>query len=207
VAQLLEDSAELSGCEDFAIRMAERRSFQSLGGLAAILERHTSLRGVVSTTRKLRRQLNDVFELDIVDGADQSFIQVSVLPHFAGRQATDLVTAMTHVLLRGASNGGWTPLAVYLNHQAPKEGARFERFFGAPVEFGTLTNGFHCDRQTLDRAWGGNPLVAAAELVSILEERIANLSQASASLEEVNDLKALLAEVAAEIGNIADSKH
>lgn len=206
VAKLLEDSAKLSGCEDFAIRLAERRTFRSLGGIAPILERRTSLREVVSTTVKLKRQLNDVFDLQIIDDPCRSFIQVGVLPQFGGRQATDLVAAITHILLRGASRDGWRPLGVHLNHETPKNTARFDRFFGAPVKFGQPTNGFQCERNALDRPWAGNALVAAAELVLVLEARIGRLALSPGSDEAVGELKALLADVAAEIRHIADRR-
>ena len=206
VEELLEESAELSGCEDFAMRMAERRTFQSLGGITSILERRPTLREVVITTIRLKRQLNDVFELDIFDGTDRSFIRVSVLPQFGGRQATDLVTAMTHILLRGASGGGWAPLTVHLSHEAPEETGRFERFFNAPVQFAELTNGFECDRDALDHRCGGNPLMAAAELVSILEVQICALSQSRGSEEAANELSALLADVTNELRNITDGR-
>lgn len=206
VVKLLEDSADQSGCDDFGLRMAERRTYESLGPTAPVFERLSSLREVVATAVKLKRQLNDIFELEIVDAADRSFVLVSILPQFAQIQVTDLMTAMAHVLFQGASRGGWTPIVVLLDHDAPKKTDRFERFFGAPVKFGQTKNGFECEREALDRPWAGNPLAAAAELVSILEAQISHLSGRLGTGEAINELKTLLLEIATHLRNITDGR-
>jgi hypothetical protein len=169
VAALLESSARLSGCDAFGILMAERRSYESLGTISDVLKDIETVRQVIESTISRRRQLNDVFELAMTDHADGSVIEVSVLPQFAGDQPVNQTVAMTYVLLRGATNGGWRANAVHFRHRKPRHTAIFERFFGVRIYFESDFNGFECSRAALDRRCGGDPRMAAAELIESLE--------------------------------------
>ena len=169
VAALLESSARLSGCDAFGILMAERRSYKSLGAISGVLTDIETVRQVIEATISRRRQLNDVFELAMTDRTDDSIIEVSVLPQFAGDQPVNQTVAMTHVLLKGATDGGWRAKAVHFRHRVPRDIAIFERFFRVPLHFDSDFNGFECSRAALDRRCGGDAKMAAAELIESLE--------------------------------------
>jgi hypothetical protein len=204
VAGLLEQSALAAGCEDFALRIARCRTYESLGGVAPILERLGCIREIIATTMKLRRQLNDVFSLDIVEHASPCLIVVHVLPQFGTTQARILTVAVTHILLRGATRGGWTPLAVHFRHRAPTDRSEFERFFRAPLHFSSRFDGFECTPETLDRPYGGNPLVAAADIALMIQAQLDRASPGTVPPEIAKELEDLLKEIRTEIGKITD---
>ena len=152
LVQLLGESARRSGCESFGLLMAECRTFESLGAIALLLEQLGSIREALELTAHYRRHLNDLFFIEIEDG-DPALIRTALLPQFACQQATDLLVAMAHVMLAGASRQRWRPLAVHLRHPAPKDMTVFRRFFPAPVQFGSSFDGFECDAEALDAPW------------------------------------------------------
>src|SRR6186713_777601 len=55
VIDLVERSAELSGCENFGLLMAETRSFADLGPLALLLERLPNLREIMRAANDFQR--------------------------------------------------------------------------------------------------------------------------------------------------------
>jgi hypothetical protein len=179
VAGLLEDSASRAGCDCLGLMIAERRTYGSFGPLAPSLEGLDSLRAVVALAADRRRELNDVFELSITDDADGGFVHVAVLPSFAGPQAVDLVTAMTHLLLTGASHGQWKPDAVLLHRAAPEDTSRHLHFYASEMKFGAARNGFQCERAALDSPWGRDPMISADTLLASLERDLARLSRAA----------------------------
>lgn len=191
VAKLLEASARASRRDDFGVLMAKRRTFKSLGPIAKVLTRLGSLREIIDAASALRRQMNDVFELEIRDGeARAESVVVKVLPQFAGSQALYLITAMTHVLLRGASHGAWKPKCVHFPTPRVSDPFKFELFFGAPVKFGEAICAFECERGTLDRQFRDDPLTAASELMSSIRDKLMRLEPGDQP--EVTELRTLL---------------
>jgi hypothetical protein len=198
VAGLLEETARQSGCEHFSLLIARGRTFESLGSVAPVVERLDTLRQVIDMTVLQRRRLNDVFEFHVIEGGDTSFLEVTVLPQFAGNQAVTLTTAVTHVLLNGASHGRWKPRTIHFRRDAPRNTIIFTEFFACPVRFGSKIDGFEFDSSSLDRRWtelSGDD--SASDLIAGLERHIAELRLLARGRPDgvLDELEEILAEL------------
>lgn len=198
VAALIQDSAEESGDEAFALLLADRRTFESLGPVTELYRPLGSFRAIVEATVQGRRLVSDVFELRIDDSGPDPFLTVGVLPQFASIQAIILTVAMTHLVLKGASRGRWKPRAVHFRHPPPAEQSEFASFFAAPVKFGQRSDGFDCEKSDFEDGWQPeSELNSAGEIISSLERQIAALKEISGSGED--DLILSLEETIVEI--------
>jgi AraC-like DNA-binding protein len=147
---LLERSAKRSGCDSFGIRMAQCRSFASLGPVSLLLQHLGTVGEVVDASILFRRNFGDVAFVALERGKDVALIHLDLIPPYNRRQAADLTIAIGHLTLVGASEGRWAPEAVHFTHKAPKDRARFEAFFNAPLEFGSSFNGLSCSTDSLE---------------------------------------------------------
>jgi AraC-like DNA-binding protein len=153
VADLLEESARMSGCQSFGLLMAECRTFESLGPVALLLQHLGCLREVLKAAVQYRRQLNDVFDLSLSEAAGTALVEVSILPQFAGRQVVDQTMAMTHLLLGGASRWACRPRVVHFRQGPPDDLRIYNRFFPVRVEFDSSFDGLEWGSSELDRRW------------------------------------------------------
>lgn len=196
VARLLETCAARAGSQTFVIGIAERRTFESLGSIAPLLERQNSVRQAIATTTEHRDLLNDVFEIHLHEATEPCFLEVRVLPQFAGAQPLMLTTAMTHVLLRGASHSLWKPTKVCFAMAEPEDGDRVSGFFGCPAEFGSRLDGFEVHSAMLDRKWDEpSETDDAAELLTGIEARIGALRLPAQHDETLDELHRIVAEI------------
>jgi AraC-like DNA-binding protein len=149
VIQLLEASAQRSGCESFGIRMAEHRSFASLGPLALLLEHLDTVHDDVEALMVYRRHLNDVVDIEIERFGDTSIIRFDFIPEFSSVQGIDLSLGVGLLALTGASGGRWQPSAVHLMRRSPENPRPWRQLFRSPIEFDSGFNGFSCSTASL----------------------------------------------------------
>jgi AraC-like DNA-binding protein len=150
VLDLLEQSAKLSGNDNFGLLMAEKRSFASLGPISLLLDRLPNTRAVIETLGAFRRHMNDIITVDLEEADDTALIKLGFMPGYAQVQVTDFAVALGYKVLAGVSRGNWAPATVHLARQTPTDLAPWRRFFQAPIEFENLFNGFSCSSASLD---------------------------------------------------------
>jgi AraC-like DNA-binding protein len=153
-AELLERSAEASGCESFGLLMAECRTVASIGPLSLLLKHLPSPRAVIEDLIRYRRHMNDVVLLDLEDDGEMATFHCDLAPQVALRQATELATAFAYRVLTELSGGRWYPYVVHFRHSPPADAAAHRRFFQCPLDFDSLCNGLSCPSAWLDV---GNP--------------------------------------------------
>ena len=153
LCKLLEESARASNCETFGLAMAECRTFASLGPVSLLLEHLGSGREVVDAVTEFRRHLNDVIILGVEQELGDDIVRVELLAEYATLQTADLAIGVAYIALRGASRFRWQPFEIHLSHPAPEDKARFNRFFGAPVRFDSVFNGFTCSPAAMQAEW------------------------------------------------------
>ena len=198
VIELLEASARQSKRADFGIAMAERRSYESLGPAVPILGSQHTIREVIDTAVQLRRSFNDLVGLKLSERGPDAFIEVLMLPRFAGSQALTLLVAMAYILLKGASRETWELRAVHFRGTAPSDTTIFDRFFRVPVHFSSNLDGFECDQSIIDQQFEERPHIeTVALLIGSLEERIRSLKLrgTAASAESLERLEASVAAI------------
>jgi AraC-like DNA-binding protein len=151
VSRLLAESADRSGCDTFGLRLAEMRSFASLGPLTLLVRHESSLRGVLRRLIAYRRLLTDIIELHLEEEAEQTRIVVAVTPDVATRQCVELVMGLNCRFMSGALFGGWRPAEAHFRHPAPADTSVHQRVFRAPLRFDATFNGYVVPTESLDR--------------------------------------------------------
>jgi AraC-like DNA-binding protein len=150
IVRLLERSAEKSGIDSFGIRLAECRSFASIGVLSLLLQHLATVRDVVEALTRYHRNLSNVLLIRLDEEEDFALITVNLAPEGDSDQTADLSLALAYMILTGASQGRWLPETVHFTRGRPRDAAYFARYFRAPLEFGSGFTGFSCSRRSLD---------------------------------------------------------
>ncbi len=170
VIQLLERSAERSGCESFGLLMAEARSFASLGPLSLLLERLPNVREIVCAGISFQRHLNDVVTISMEDVGDTCVVRIDVEPGLWGVQVIDNSVAMAYRVLTHASGNRWQPACIHVMRPAPEDMSAWRRFYTVGIEFEAGFNGLSASCASMQIA---NPL--ADEVMARHARRLLNL--------------------------------
>ncbi len=149
VIQLLERSADESGCDSFGLLMAEARSFASLGPLSLLLERLPNVRQMIRAAMAFQRQLNDVVLISLEEHDDTCLLRLDLAPGYWGVQAYDHIVGMAYRVLTTASGNRWKPACVHLMRPAPEDMTVWRRFFSVGTEFDDAFNGLSSSTQAL----------------------------------------------------------
>lgn len=182
---LLERSAKLAGLDSFGIRMAQRRTFASLGPLSLLLERLNSVEEVVNALSILRSNFNDVLFVSAQYRDDSVMLTFDLIPPYGGSQAADLAVGLGYLALVGASHGLWVPDAVHFTRPLPADLPAFVNFFRVPMKFDAAFNGFSFQRSALDiRLPLADPLMAAGtrHLLSMMRAPVSDHARYAISL-------------------------
>jgi AraC-like DNA-binding protein len=137
VAQLLELSAERSGCEDFGLRLAEHRSLGTLGPLSVVLRDEPDLRSALRLLARYDGLYTGVLDLRLIEEDDLATLQLWLQfgAPVSTRQALDLTAAIVVGLVRALVRQDWTPFTTYFAHPTPIDPAPYHRTFGSRVRF------------------------------------------------------------------------
>jgi AraC-like DNA-binding protein len=155
VADMLEASAEVSGCESFGLLMAECRTLSSLGPLSLLLAHQGTAREALESLVEYQRVLNEVMSLDVEHAPDGesgglAIIRVGFIGGYEGRQAIELVMAIVCRTLSDVVSGRWHPDLAYFRHAAPADLSHHLRIFQCPLVFDADFNGLVCSEAALD---------------------------------------------------------
>ena len=160
VVNLLDASAAASGCESFALRMAEARQLADFGVLSLLISHQRTLRDVLHTMMRYRDLMNESLALDLEEAGRVSVLREEVITRSAqARQANELAVAVLFRLCRGLLGDDWQPHSVHFTHAAPVDPRAHRRFFRSKLVFEAEFNGFACATVDLDVA---NPLADPA---------------------------------------------
>lgn len=155
VADLLEYSAEQSGCQSFGLLMAECRTLSSLGPLSLLLAHQGTARDVLDAIVEYQGVLNEVMSLDIEHVADAekggiAIIRAGFIGGYDGRQAIELLMAIVCRTVSEVVSGRWHPDLAYFRHGAPDDLGVHMRVFQCPLLFDADFSGLVCSEASLD---------------------------------------------------------
>lgn len=171
IINALELAAAESGCDSFAILMAEHRSFEGLGAMSLLMQHLETPREVIEASAKYKSHYNDLLHIGIEEIDGQALITWDLHPANNARQAIDLGVALAYLLLTGSSGSNWRARSIHLTHPAPKDLRPWRRMFNCPVEFDSTFNGLCCSLSALEQKNPrANPVLAkhAAVLLDLL---------------------------------------
>jgi AraC-like DNA-binding protein len=158
---LIEDSARLSGCETFGLRMAELRQLSDFGEISLLLSHQRTLREALQVIVQYRHMINDSLAIFVEEDDKTVVIREEVVSEYPShsRQAIDLALGIMHRFCAALLGAHWHPISVNFSHEAPADLTVHRRIFGCKLEFGSEFNGIVCPAADLDAA---NPLANEA---------------------------------------------
>lgn len=152
VSALLEDSALVTGAEDFALRLAARRTLANLGPISLILKEEPTPRMALDTLCRYLRLLNASLITELIPTGETVTIREVMLvrPANSMRQSMELAVAVMYRILLELIGPQWRPLQVCFDHRAPRDITPHKHFFGPTVAFNQDFNGIVCAKSELD---------------------------------------------------------
>lgn len=151
VVNLLDASAAASGCDSFALRMAQARQLADFGVLSLLISHQRTLRDVLNTMMQYRDLLNESLALDLEEAGRVSVLREEVITRSpVARQANELAVAVLFRLCRSLLGESWQPHSVHFTHAAPADPRVHRRFFGCKLVFDAEFNGMVCATSDLD---------------------------------------------------------
>ncbi|MCY1263188.1 HTH-type transcriptional regulator VirS [compost metagenome] len=155
--KLLEESARLSDCPTFGLRMAESRQLSDFGAISLLISHQATLRDALKTIVEYRHLLNESLALHIEEVGNMVIIREEIItdPPMHSRQGIELAIGVLFRLCSALLGSHWRPTSVNFMHDAPPDLHVHRRLFGCKVEFGSEFNGIVCPAASLDFA---NPL-------------------------------------------------
>jgi AraC-like DNA-binding protein len=155
--ELLEESAQATGCETFGLRMAETRQLADFGVISLLLSHQRTLRDALATMMQYRHLLNESLAIHIEEVGRTVVLREEIVADVpaSSRQATELAIGVLFRLCAALLSAHWHPQSVNFTHGAPADLSLHRRIFRCKLEFDDEFNGIVCPAADLDYA---NPL-------------------------------------------------
>ncbi len=136
-AWLLEMSAGVSGCEDFGLRLSERRRLATLGPLSVVLREEPDLRSALRLLIRYEYSYNEAISLELTEANGLATIRVwlGFGEPAPARQGLELAVAGLLGIIRLLVRTDWQAQAVCFTHPAPERLTSHRRLFGPRLTF------------------------------------------------------------------------
>lgn len=146
VRELLEVTAAATGVEDFALRLAARRTFSNLGPISLVLKEEPTPRQALETLCRYLKLLSASLITRIEDSGNTVIVREELVPSpgLATRQAMELAVGVKFRILRELIGPRWRPVEVCFTHRAPLDVSAHRAFFGCKPMFNQSFNGLVC---------------------------------------------------------------
>lgn len=180
---LLEETARLTGADDFGLRLAATRDMPHYGAVALVLREAATLRAMLQAMDRYHRVHNEAVALWLEDAGAVTILHTGLVGGTPGaaRQATELVVGVLALMLKKLIGPQWAPQQVCFMHDKPARLASHRRLFGRKVAFRCPFDGLVIDSAQLDLPAGdAQPGVALA----VRRQLEAKLAAADASFEQ-----------------------
>ena len=163
VRELLEVAARTTGTQDFALRLAARRSLSHLGPISLVLQQEPTPRQALDTLCRYLKLLSAGMFVRIEDAGSGVLVRQDLVPiaGMAMRQSMELAVGVMYRIVRELLGPQWKPVRVCFNHRPPSDASAHRAFFGTAVDFNSEFNGIVCNTaDLLVPQQGANPEMA-----------------------------------------------
>ncbi len=151
---LLEESARLSGCPTFGLKMALQRDVADMGMISVLMALQPSLGDVIRIVDYYRGFLLPIIALDVERHSDIAVIVLDLIlfPAEPHRQANELLLGTAALAARAVMGEDWAPESTHLAYPAPANSdlIEYQRMFRSELEFNANFNGLTVTRADLD---------------------------------------------------------
>ena len=150
--QLLENSTQAAGVENFGLRMAEERRISNLGPLAVVLRSQPTMRKALEAMRDYAHLQAEEVTLFFEEKDGVLIIHEELMSERPEpmRQATELSLGVLFRTLRVLLGDEWRPSAVCFRHPAPRDLSVHRRVFDTRLQFNSNIDGIICRAANLD---------------------------------------------------------
>ncbi len=160
IGQLLERSAELSGWQDFGVRLAESRSFLVFGPLAFLVREQSDVRSSLQMLIRYMHLHNQSLQLWLEEDSQHARLCFDHVGRTSPtRQSLGLSVTVVYRFLKQALPDDWEPHRVCFMHDAPRDLRAIRRIFSNRVSYKEAINGIILKISDLDR-----PLSTSSQL-------------------------------------------
>jgi AraC-like DNA-binding protein len=151
--RLLEESARVSGCITFGLRMAETRQLGDFGVISLLITHQRTLRDALNVLIEYRHLLNESLAIHVEDAGRTVVLREEVVTGtaHASRQATELAIATLARMCSNLLGNQWHPVSVSFTHSSPADLQAHRRIFQCALDFSAEFNGIVCMAADLDR--------------------------------------------------------
>ena len=162
VVELLERSAEASGCETFGLRMALSRQLADYGPVSLLFAHQPTLRDALGAMMRYQRMLNEALLVHVDDGPDdlvtvrEEIVTGAPAP---ARHAYELAVGTLFTVFGGPVGPRLRAQSVHFSHEAPADLSLHRQIFRQAPVFLSSFNGFITRRVDVDSP---NPTASAA---------------------------------------------
>lgn len=142
IGQLLERSAELSGWQDFGVRLAESRSFLVFGPLAFLVREQDDVRSSLQMLIRFMHLHNQSIQIWLEEDSTHARLCFDHIGRTSPtRQSLGLCVTVVYRFLKQALPAPWEPQRVCFMHDAPVDRSVYRRVFSTRVGFREAING------------------------------------------------------------------
>lgn len=149
---LLEESARLTQCPTFGLRMADLWQLSDLGVVSVLLTHQRTLRDALGTLIQYRHLMNEFLVIRIEESGKKVIVREDVVADNAGpsMQSIELALGSLSRMCSTLLGTSWHPLSANFTHDAPPDLRLHRRIFGGKLEFASSFNGLVCRAADLD---------------------------------------------------------
>ena len=171
ILRLLDESAAMTGRDDFGILMGERRTFASLGPVSVLLRHEATLGDIIAGAIEYRRLINEITNVNLRTYGSSAILEWNLVPGLHSVHGVDLLATLAYRILVDLAGCNWAPDCLHFRQLPPEQVATFRRVFRCPLEFGSTFDGlsFSSDCLALPNAFADPELtVHARRLLDLL---------------------------------------
>jgi len=149
---LLKESARITQCPTFGLRMADLWQLSDLGVISVLLTHQRTLRDAVGTLIQYRHLMNEFLVIRIEEVGKKVIVREDVVADETGTsiQSTELALGTLSRMCRTLLGASWHPLSVHFTHDAPPDLRLHRRVFVGKLEFASSFNGLVCRAADMD---------------------------------------------------------
>jgi AraC-like DNA-binding protein len=133
--RLLEDSAAISGRDDFGVVLGECRTFASLGPVSLLLRHESTLGEIIARAVEYRRLINEIVDMHVRTDRRSAVLEWTLLPGLHSVQGTNVLATIAYRILVDGAGCKWQPECVHFRQSPPAQVTTFQRVFRCSLEF------------------------------------------------------------------------
>ena len=148
--RLLDDSAAVSGRDDFGVLLGESRTFASLGPVSLLLRHEITLGQIIARIGEYRRLINEMVDVHMRTYRRSAVIEWNLVQGLQSTQGMNILATIAYRILVDGSGCKWQPECIHFRQSSPAHVATFQRVFRCSLEFDSSFDGISFPSRCLD---------------------------------------------------------